>query len=94
MPAVSAVPGDSDPLAWCPPGDVWADRIDDAGDLMAWDPRVLDAGPDALLCKGVAVADATSLNLDAHGSGPGLWDVAFNKLKGALPLGDLHDTHP
>jgi hypothetical protein len=94
VPAVSAVPADSDPLAWCPPGDACPDRIDDSGDLMSWDPRVLDARPDSLLCKEVAVADATRLNLDAHEPSPGLWDVAFNELKGAFRLSDLHDTHP
>jgi hypothetical protein len=94
VPAVSAVPADSDPLAWCPPGDAWADRINDSGDLVSWDPWVLEARPSSLLCKGVAVADATSLNLEAHESSPGLWDVAFNELKTAFRLSDLHDTHP
>jgi hypothetical protein len=94
VPAVSTVPADSDPLAWCPPGDACAGRINDPRDLMSWDPRVLEARPDSLHCKGVAVADATGLNLDANGSSPGLWDVAFNKVKGAFRLSDLHNTHP
>ncbi|MGH7260661.1 MAG: hypothetical protein ACREI9_08285 [Nitrospiraceae bacterium] len=39
------------------------------------------------------MADATSLNLDAHGSNAWLWDFAFNEFEGATRMSDLHGAH-
>ena len=46
MAAVAAVPADADPLARLPRDDAVADRVDHAGDFMAGNARVLDAGTD------------------------------------------------
>jgi len=91
--AVAAVPADSDPLALRPSGDACAHRVNDSGDFMSWDPRVLNAWPRSLLGHGIAVTDSTSLNLDAHVSNAGLRDFAFNNFKGSIRASDLHDTH-
>ena len=88
-----AVPADSDPLARRPSGDTCADRIDDAGDLVSRDARVLDAGPESLFGQGVAVADAASFDADAYGSDAGIGDFAFREFHRALGAVDLHNPH-
>ena len=90
---MSAVPADSDALSLCPAGDACPDRINYSSDLMAGDARVLDARPESLFCKGVAVADATGFDLDAHLSGDRLRDFAFNEFKRAIGLSNLYGTH-
>jgi hypothetical protein len=91
--AVPAVPADSDPVALCPSSYAFADRVDDSGDFMSRHPRVPDARPCSLLGHGIAVADATSIDLYTHVSSDGLCDLAFNEFKGATGLSDLHDSH-
>jgi hypothetical protein len=91
--AVPAVPADPDPLAPRPSGDAFAERIDDSGDLMSGNPRIPDARPLSLLRQGIAVADAARFDLYTHVSGSGLCDLAFNELKGAAGMTDLHDSH-
>src|SRR5207302_11389843 len=59
----------------------------------AWDARILEARPAALLGKRIAVADATSLDLYTHRSGSGLRDFALNDLERAFRVRDLCDTH-
>jgi hypothetical protein len=87
------MPADSDPLALCPAGNACTDRVDDSGDFMSRNPRVLNARPRSLLGHGIAVADATSLDFYPHLSSAGLWDIAFNELKGATSVSYLHDSH-
>src|SRR2546421_106390 len=63
---VSAVPTNSDPLRFGPAHDAGADRINNAGDLMSRNSRILNTREGALFGKRVAMADATRLDLDAH----------------------------
>src|SRR5207245_10998693 len=93
VPAMPAVPADSDPLARRPSGDARADRVDGASDLVPGDARILDAGPESELGKGVTVTDAARLDLDAHGSGTGLGDLALDELEGGIRTSGLRDTH-
>ena len=81
------MPANSDPLARVPARDAGADRVDDAGDFMAGDARKLDARPDPVLRHGVAVLDATRLDLDAHGSRAGLGNLVLDELERRLPRG-------
>ena len=73
------MPTNSDPLAGGPSGDFPADRIDDAGNLMSRNSRILDAGPESLLGKGVAVANAAGLDFDTHAAIARLGDFAFTQ---------------
>jgi len=59
------VPADSYPLALAPTHNIGADSINDSGDLMSRDARVLDAWEDAVLDYRVAMADTTRLDFDA-----------------------------
>jgi hypothetical protein len=93
VPAVSAVPADSDPLAHRPASDAWTDCINYSSDLMSRDARILDTRPESFLCKRIAVADATGFDLDSHPPGVRLWNFSFDNLKGAIRFSNLHDTH-
>jgi len=91
--AVSAMPADADSLAWCPSNDACPDRVNNSGDLMSRDPRVLNARPGSFLCERITVANATSLNLDAHQTRSGFGDFTFNNFPRPIGTSDLHDTH-
>jgi hypothetical protein len=80
-------------LALCPSNNAFANRINNSGDFMSRNPRVLNARPHSLLGQGIAVADATGVDLYTHVSDAGLRDLAFNEFKGATSVTDLHGTH-
>jgi hypothetical protein len=81
------------PLFLCPSHNAWANSVNDSGNFMSRDPRVLNAGPQSILGHDITVTDATSIDLYSHMAGTGLWDLAFNKLKGAAGTSDLYCTH-
>src|SRR5262249_32940766 len=91
--AMAAVPPDADGLARLPAGGAGADLVDDAGDLVAWDPGVLETRKPALLDERIAVADAAGADLDPHGAGAGLGDRPLDDLEGAFRAGNLRDAH-
>ena len=93
VPAVSAVPTDADPLALGPADDAGADRIDDSGDLMSRNSRVLNTREGPFLGQRVAMADAARLDLDAYPPGGRLRNLSFDKLKGTIRLSNMHDAH-
>src|SRR5947209_14145043 len=49
VPAMAAMPSDSDALSRCPPTNTGADGIDDAGDFVTGNSRVLNAREDPFL---------------------------------------------
>jgi len=69
---VAAVPSDADALAFLPIGDAGAGFVDDAGNFVAGNARILDAGENTVFGEMVAETDAASLDLDTHLSGGGL----------------------
>jgi hypothetical protein len=75
---VPSMPADTDALTRCPPRNAGAYRIYGSGNLVSWDSRVLKARPRALLCKRIAVTDATSINFDADLSRAWLGDFPLN----------------
>lgn len=66
MAAMAAMPSDADALSRPPFRHVAANRINDAGNLVARHARVLDPRPHARLGQGIAVAQAAGLDPDAH----------------------------
>jgi hypothetical protein len=90
---VTAVPADSDSLAFCPSNNAWANSVNDSGDFMSRDPRVLNARPQSVLGHDIAVTDSASVDLYAHMANAGLCDLAFNKFKRAASTRDLHCMH-
>src|SRR5262245_18010298 len=91
--AVAGVPADADAIPLLPPRDAGADRVDRPGDLMPWNPRMLDAGERPLLHEGVAVADASRFDPDANRSGARLGDRALEGLERSVRARDLDDSH-
>src|SRR5262249_51735182 len=83
---MTAMPADSDALAFFPICDSGARFIDDTGHFMARNARILNAREDAVLCEVVAEANAAGLDFDANLSGAGLGDVALNDFKIAASL--------
>jgi hypothetical protein len=80
-------------LALRPSGNTLIDGVDDTSDLVSRHTRILYPRPQSFLGHGIAVADAASLNFDAHESSAGLRDFAFNDFKGPSRPSNLHDTH-
>jgi hypothetical protein len=93
VPAVPSVPADADPLADAPAGNTRADRVNDSCDFVPRHPRVLDVGPEALCRRDVAVAYATSLNLDPNLRRAGFRDSTFDEFELSLCILHLDGTH-
>jgi len=82
--AVSSMPAHPDPLADLPLSDATPDGVDDSGDFVPGDSRVLDAWVETFFREYVAVTDAAGLNLDSDRSRARLRDLAFDQLERAL----------
>src|SRR5207249_3274736 len=93
MAAIAAVPPNAHALPRLPSGDAGAHRIDHAGHLMTWDPRVLNSRVRSLLGERIAVADAASLHPDPHRSGARPRYRPLNDLERPIRAGDLHHPH-
>jgi hypothetical protein len=87
------MPSHAYPLTGLPQRDIGADRIDAAGDLMAWHARILKSGPHAFLNQRVAVADAARFHLDANLAATRLGHGALNDFEITSGLADLHGFH-
>ena len=78
MATMLSMPADADALAGFPFRNACANGVNDADDFMARDAGILDAGKQAGLGDGIAVANAAGLDFDADGAGTGLGNVAFD----------------
>ena len=78
---LAAVPADTDTLPLLPRGNTGAHFIYNARHFVSGDAVILNPGPDSVFSEYVAVADPTSLHLDAHLSGARLRNLALNDLK-------------
>jgi hypothetical protein len=80
-------------LALLPEGDIGANFVDDAGDFMPWDTRILEAGPVSFLDHGVTVTNSTCLDFDADGIGSGDGNWAVHELEVVAGISDLNCFH-
>lgn len=94
MAAMTAMPAHTHVLARFPLRHTGAHGIHDADDFMARHTRILQARPVAFLHQRIAVADATSLNFDAHPAGDGLGNFTLDNFKRFVRSGDLRGTYP
>lgn len=69
------------------------DGVDHAGDFMARNAGVLEAGPMPLLHECVAMADATGFDADADFSGTGIGDVSLDDLEVTTGAAELNGSH-
>src|SRR6266851_4707046 len=90
---MTSVPSDADTLAGFPVGDVGADGVDAASDLVSGNARILEAWPIAFLYQHVAVADAAGFDFDPDLVAGGLGDVSFYEFEIATGFGDLDGLH-
>jgi hypothetical protein len=68
------MPAHSDAISTFKAGNVIADLVDDADDLVTRYPRQLEARPQAVLDKMIAVTDATGVHSNANLTRTGFWD--------------------
>jgi hypothetical protein len=90
---MAAVPADTDAVALLPLANAAAEFVNHAGNFVAWNAWVLQAGPVAVLHQVIAEADATGLYLNENLAGTGRRYLAFHDLKIASGLGDLNCFH-
>ena len=86
MAAVSPVPTDTRPFARLPADDIRADRVNNAGNFMAGDSRILNVREQPHHGDGIAVADATCLHFYAHFIAARLGNVASTSSRGPFGL--------
>ena len=90
--AVASVPAEADALAGLEEGNVRADGVDDAGNLVAGGARVLHAGPMAFFGERVAVAHAAGMHADADVTRARLREFLRYELERTAGGGYLHGT--
>src|SRR5439155_21997801 len=90
---LAAVPTDTDTLAYFPAGYAGADIVDDTGDFVPGDTRVLNSRPVSFFHETVAVTDAASLNFNPHMSGDWIGNFTLDNFKIRAGLGDLDHFH-
>jgi hypothetical protein len=90
---LSAVPAHSDALPFLPYGNTGPGFVDNTSNFVSGNARVLNAGPTALFREHVTVANATSLNFDAHFSWAGFGYLTINDLEIAAGFGNLRCFH-
>jgi hypothetical protein len=73
------MPSNSDALPYLPAGEAGADRVDDAGDLMAGDDGVGNPGKGARLGEHVAVTNSAGLHANPHLPGCRIRDRPLDK---------------
>jgi hypothetical protein len=76
--AVAAVPAQTDSLTDLEERHIGADGIDNAGDFVAWNPRIGDAGKEAELGDCVTVTNPAGLYTNANFSRTGLGEFSFH----------------
>jgi hypothetical protein len=91
--AVTPEPADADPLTGFPADDPRARGLHHAGHLVTGDAGEPDAGEEALLGHGVAVADPARLDPHPHLAGSRLGGLAVDQLEGGTSFGDLHRAY-
>src|SRR2546423_3657114 len=87
------MPTNSNSLARAPTDNAFANLINDSGDLMSRNSRILKTRIKPFLGQRVAMADATRLDLDPHLTVAGRRNLSFDKFKGTIRPGNLYGSH-
>src|SRR5262250_2603855 len=86
---LATMPANPDALSFLPRGNTGADFIDDAGDFVSGNARILNSGPGALFREHVTVADTTGLHRDANLSCARFRNLALDNFKVSSGFGNL-----
>src|SRR5262249_13730113 len=89
----AAIPAYADPLSLLPSGDLGAQFIDDAGNFVARNPRILNSRREAFFHKHVAVANAAGLHFDPDLSSSWRRNLALDNLEIRARSWNLHRFH-
>ena len=89
---MAAVPAEAHTLAGLKERHIGTDGVDDPGNFMAGNARILDAGPMTQLGKRIAMADAAGLNANANVAGAGIGKLLLDEFECSAGGGDLHGT--
>src|SRR5882762_11225808 len=90
---MSSVPADSDAFSFFPIRDAVADSVNAACDFVTGYARILNARPETLLNKKVAMTNSARFHLHADLSGTWLRNVALDQFKIAAGFTDLRRFH-
>ncbi len=93
MAAVSPMPADACALASLPADDIRPHGVDNAGNFVAWDARILNSREQSHHSEGIAVANATCLHFDADFVASRLWNFALYQFQRGIWLTYLHGSH-
>src|SRR5262245_58437966 len=89
----AATPANTDPLSFLPLGNTAAYFIDDAGDFVSGNARILNVRPLPFFRVHVTVADTTGLYLDADLPSIGGGSLAFDDLEICSRMRNLRHLH-
>jgi hypothetical protein len=73
--------------------DIAPQLVNNPDDFVAGDARELEPRPKAILGEGIAMANATCLDLNPHMSRGGTGDWPFDEFEGTTGTGDLGGAH-
>src|SRR5262249_5441524 len=90
---VATMPTDTNPLSFFPSCNPSAQFIDDAGNFVARNPRILEARPEAFFDKHITVADPARLYFDAHLSRVRVGNGALDDLEINAGVRNLYHFH-
>jgi hypothetical protein len=90
---MSTMPADAHPLTLLPSRDFSANLVDDAGNFMTRDPRILQPWPITFLHEDVAVTDPTGLHSNPDLVGTGCWDFSPDHLERRSGCWNLNSRH-
>jgi hypothetical protein len=93
MPTMPAMPTDADSLPGLQEGDVVANRVDDSGNFVSGNPRKLNARPQPVFGKQIAVTDPAGLNFDPDKSSVRDGYGALHQLEWAAGSRHLNNSH-
>jgi hypothetical protein len=90
---MTAMPADAYALLWPPCAHVVADGIDVSRNFMPGHTGILQARPETVFDKHVAMANAARLDFHAYVPGAGLRDFALDHFPVSPGLADLRRLH-
>src|SRR5271154_52887 len=78
------MPAETNTLAGLDERNVETYGVDDSGDFVAWDAGISNPRKETFLRDHIAVADAASLDADAHMAGAGLGKFLLDDFEGGI----------
>ena len=81
MTTITPIPPNADTLANLPSGNIFANRVDHAGDFMSWNARVRETGKVSFDGKRIGVTNATCIDSNSDQSGLGRREFTLDEFQ-------------